>query len=426
MNEVAFSNIDDMLSLTAIVKSKQEEDERHNGTNFNIFKIMKMETDEVFLHSALIAELLNSNGTHNKGSQFLRLFLERMITKNVNFEFDVTTAKIEIEKSIGLIDLNYEGGGRIDIVISDKNDSVLIIENKIYANDQPGQLLRYKKYGQKHRNHAIFYLTLYGTLPDKLSVATLLENQDYFCISYKYDIVEWLNDCVKIASDQSFLRETLNQYIATINYLTNHPLNVFMVSELIKLLKKNNNFLYINEVTQAYEQLKIETQYYFWQDLIDAINLKLNGSIKLEKQFSDSQSPVFIKPEREVATSNLSLLKNIENISGNDFNIVLRFTFDNTGCYYGFMAYHILNKTNKHANENQFIPLVKYLKNLDFKKSDWHLGWKYFSPIIDFIRFNNQSAKLVVNESDSSYRKNLINDIAESITEDLMKLEKFI
>ena len=91
-----------------------------------------METDEVFLHSALIAELLNSNGTHNKGSQFLRLFLERMITKNVNFEFDVTTAKIEIEKSIGLIDLNYEGGGRIDIVISDKNDSVLIIALSVH------------------------------------------------------------------------------------------------------------------------------------------------------------------------------------------------------------------------------------------------------------------------------------------------------
>ena len=47
-----------------------------SGEEFNIFSVMSMEADEVFTHSALLAELLNPKGSHGLGSMPLQLFLK--------------------------------------------------------------------------------------------------------------------------------------------------------------------------------------------------------------------------------------------------------------------------------------------------------------------------------------------------------------
>lgn len=43
------------------------------GENFNIFKILRIETEEVFTHSRFLCELLNPKGSHGKGSLFLNI-----------------------------------------------------------------------------------------------------------------------------------------------------------------------------------------------------------------------------------------------------------------------------------------------------------------------------------------------------------------
>jgi len=43
------------------------------GENFNIFRILKVESSEVKTHSAFIAELLNPNGSHGQKDTFLKL-----------------------------------------------------------------------------------------------------------------------------------------------------------------------------------------------------------------------------------------------------------------------------------------------------------------------------------------------------------------
>lgn len=50
-----------------------------SGENFNIFSIMSMESDEVFTHSAIIAELLNPKGSHSLGTQPLELFYKTVV-----------------------------------------------------------------------------------------------------------------------------------------------------------------------------------------------------------------------------------------------------------------------------------------------------------------------------------------------------------
>ena len=47
------------------------------GEFFNIFNTLGLRTEEVRLHSAFLAELLNPQGTHGLSSLFLEAFLKR-------------------------------------------------------------------------------------------------------------------------------------------------------------------------------------------------------------------------------------------------------------------------------------------------------------------------------------------------------------
>jgi len=112
------------------------------GENFNVFRILKLESSEVRMHSAFLAELLNPNGSHGQKDAFLKLFLKSFCFKNnpINSE----SCKVEVEKHTGFINEQGTEGGRIDIVITDtESKHQIIIENKIYAGDQANQLFRY-------------------------------------------------------------------------------------------------------------------------------------------------------------------------------------------------------------------------------------------------------------------------------------------
>ncbi len=104
------------------------------GENFNIFRILKLESSEVRLHSAFLAELLNPKGNHGQKDTFLKLFVDIFCFKNN--PIDTESCRVVIEKHTGFISEDQTEGGRIDIIITDKSKNQIIIENKIYAGDQ--------------------------------------------------------------------------------------------------------------------------------------------------------------------------------------------------------------------------------------------------------------------------------------------------
>lgn len=116
--------------------------------DFNIFQITRIGEKEVTLHSRFIAELLNPRGTHKMDDVFLVHFM-KMINSHLerNHDFNqinnFSGINVYVEKSIGLINEDFTKGGSIDILLRFNNGNYLIIENKIYAGDQKGQLRRY-------------------------------------------------------------------------------------------------------------------------------------------------------------------------------------------------------------------------------------------------------------------------------------------
>lgn len=241
-------NIKHLLSRVSEISNKYDEFAKLTGENFNIFSVMRMESNEVKTHSAIIGELLNPKGSHGLEEKPLELFIELLknkfdrkkievdtsIKNESKFILEAKTSLAIVEKYIGNRNEDCTEGGRIDIIVQDNNGKALIIENKIYAIEQTNQLIRYYNH---LKDEPILYLTLYGNPPT--SAEGLIEGKHYFNISYRDDIVEWLEKCLKEAVEFPMLREVIKQYIYLIKKLTNQTTNNKMSEEVKQLISKN-------------------------------------------------------------------------------------------------------------------------------------------------------------------------------------------
>lgn len=217
------TNIETLLKQISeiVVKERiQQEEKRKRGENFNIFSVLGLSTSEVRLHSAFLGELLNPDGDHGLGDKVLEAFLSIIIQRvKPSFEFDIKSAKMRREYSIGAISEDYTEGGQIDLLIQDDKNHAIVIENKIYATDQKNQLLRYQNYAKKN---FLEYILLYLTLDKKEADESSTDNKvDYQCISYKDEILSWLDKCISIAALFPKVRETVAQYKLNLESILN-------------------------------------------------------------------------------------------------------------------------------------------------------------------------------------------------------------
>lgn len=209
-------------------EQKQLAEKRVRGELFNIFEVLGLTSNEVRTHSSLIAELLNPQGSHGMGAIPLSLFLEEINNSVREFDFDVENASVSIEHFIGHIDEHFEEGGRIDILVESSGKAILI-ENKIYADDQWKQLIRYNKYAKQtygNDNYVLLYLSLdrqsASDYSSKTATTVLEARQEYWPITYKEEIRSWLEACVSRVSDKPHLCVILRQYLNLILTLTSN------------------------------------------------------------------------------------------------------------------------------------------------------------------------------------------------------------
>ena len=258
------NDIINILNQVRIVSRKikeQRKEKFERGENYNIFNDLGFMSDEVHLHSMFLANLLNPKGSHGQRGKFLAAFL-KMLQKSFptisadSLELDTAIASVEVEKYIGR--QTDSEGGRIDIYLSDGKHSI-IIENKIYAGDQHHQMLRYWNYGLSQKGNdteksfVLIYLTLDGCSPSKESLGEDLKENDIVCLSYKSDIRGWLDRCVELASRTPLVRETINQYISTIDILTNNVMEDN--KDLLDILCKEENLDAVFDIIDSKENL---------------------------------------------------------------------------------------------------------------------------------------------------------------------------
>jgi len=208
---------------------KIERDAKDKGDNYNIFEILGAHKEDN--HSRFLANLLNPKGIHGCGHTFLELFFKKFLPDKSGIDF--SKCKVYREYPIA-------GGRRLDIYVNCNNFG-LVIENKIYADDQPQQLVNYNKFLESIplNDYRIFYLTLNGKKATEKSCC--VENSEHklyieykrlaYNKSYNYDndnennndgddselidkdILEWLKCCQEKVSEKRLILATLEQYL---------------------------------------------------------------------------------------------------------------------------------------------------------------------------------------------------------------------
>ena len=217
------NSIKELLSKLSDMHNAEQDrlqKEEKEGENFNVFSALNICSDEMRLHSRLLATLFNPKANHGLGNEFLRQFLVTAIKVDDNY---ITHCNESIaERYVG--EVTETTGGRIDIILEDGKHGI-IIENKIYACDQPNQLLRYYNYGVKQfgeNNFKLVYLTLDGSEPSSDSLGG--GHFDFIKLSYAQDILGLLEGLVT-TSPQKPIHRTIKDYITIIKQLTGQDMD---------------------------------------------------------------------------------------------------------------------------------------------------------------------------------------------------------
>lgn len=254
------NSIKELLSqLLPLHHAEQErlKKEKEEGKCFNVFSALNMCSDEVRLHSRLLATLLNPKANHGLGNEFLKLFL---IALGLPEDYITYCKEQIVERPIG--EVTETTGGRIDIILEDREHAV-IIENKIYAGDQPNQLLRYHNYGVKtfgKNNFKLVYLTLYGSDPSASSLGGAHFN--FIKLSYAQDILKLLEKLVK-TQPQKPVHSTVEDYITIIKQLTHQDMDTKYQQSIIEEAIKSDNIDVTSELLLLQKQIgdKLRSDY---------------------------------------------------------------------------------------------------------------------------------------------------------------------
>ena len=246
------NSIKDLFSqLLPLYHAEQErlKKEKEEGKRFNVFSALNMCSDEMRLHSRLLATLLNPKASHGLGNEFLKLFL---IALGLPEDYITYCKEQIVERTIG--EVTETTGGRIDIILEDRGHAV-IIENKIYASDQPNQLLRYYNYGVKtfgENNFKLVYLTLYDSDPSPYSLGG--EHFEFIKLSYAQDILKLLEDFVP-TQPQKPVHRTIKDYITIIKQLTHQDMETKYQQSIIEEAIKSDYIDVTSELLLLQKQI---------------------------------------------------------------------------------------------------------------------------------------------------------------------------
>lgn len=340
MNEIEKNNITNLLNNVSLISKKYEDLAEYTGENYNIFSVLGIYQDELS-HSAVIGDLLNNKGSHGQKDTFLNLFLKEINSFEEDSEqfkvlenFQSERSSVYIEKYIGKVDYLNGEGGRIDILINDGPNNI-IIENKVWAGDQEKQLVRYNN---QDKTAPIIYLTLDGKEPSPDSKENLILGKDYICLSYKLEIVRWLENCIKEMANKPFIRESLNQYLVLVKQITHQSYNKKMENEIIDLILLNKqNILSSKLIFENYNK---------------SINKLKNDQIKifiehLKKYYFKDEN---ISIERSMRFDGVFITFKTFELSDGLFDLGINLEFDNNWFFFCVVRKNHARKSNVNTN----------------------------------------------------------------------------
>ncbi|MGB6034671.1 MAG: PD-(D/E)XK nuclease family protein [Cryomorphaceae bacterium] len=293
--------------------------------DFDPFRFFKIGENKI---SEILAAFLKPDGRHGQGELFLDDFARRLEQKIKLLELselaikdapnaftlyqkaiiNLSKAQVKVEKPIDRIPDKNSGRRRIDIYIKLERYAIAV-ENKVWAKDQPDQMVDYKEFLKKHHPHSyvLVYLTPYGKMPSGVGMTEKewidgKADGSLCSMSYKNDILpmleSWEAKC-KAERVRFFIREFRNHLHVKFfggNHLT-------MTKSLEPIIR--DNAIATKELVKAY--LKLES------NLIDKIDHVSNGLSAQHKEKIEAFPSPYGNPTHYVVKKGIAVTSSVRN-----------------------------------------------------------------------------------------------------------------
>lgn len=269
-NSINIEKFKKIFNEYKVAKDKIEKDFKLDlNNNFNFFEAISDTYKKENLHSDLMKQILDPTTKEIGNISYLKSFLE--IIEVIDDFVDLRNVKVERERN------------RIDILISN-NENAIIIENKINnAPDQDKQLERYYKIVSKHKEvKKIVYITL--SSEDNGEPSNLNEYDDSNTIreklihlpavskdTQKKSLINWLDECIESTLKNNIGKIFLGQYKQLLAYLGGNLLMLESKKNCIKEIFNSAGL--VNDLIDMYKR-----RYDFICELI-AEELEIKGKV---------------------------------------------------------------------------------------------------------------------------------------------------
>lgn len=311
MSEKDFSeaDFDEFAKKFSDYLVKANESKKRGNNDYNPLKAVQSPNDEVNMHSGFLVSLLDTRGEHYQDDLFLKLFLQTLGLESWFGE----TKNAQVFKEYKNIDIYISNG-----------EKHIIIENKIWSDDQDGQIARYineihtnssDDESVSYENIAVVYLSPFGREPSPNSLCLkdknikwqikgdLLEFNEnkvkYKQISYEKDILAWIKECQKEVGNITSLNSALEFYKDIVEIITDKKDSKM---DIAGFFKEQKDFEIAFEISSNMD--KIANQYlikYFFnnmQEMLDnkkwVVELGDNDSVCIsDKEFYDNTDIFF-------------------------------------------------------------------------------------------------------------------------------------
>ena len=382
----------DHRSLLEAAKHLYERHEQgqHRGREvehqaFNLFSVLCKPHDEG-MHDRFLAALLDYRQPADGKRRNLEDFLDQVVGLE---NFDHRGAIVERQRYL------------IDILIHNPaSKQAVVIENKIYAEDQPKQLQRYHAamqrdgYDQPH----LLYLTLDGREPSADSAGDLPVD----CVSYREHIPNWLNSCLQRSDVDLGLRGSIHQYLYLIEDLAGRSLSEDYMKELTDLCLRDDNFALVSDLSEAVTELALDWLFLLW--------------LSIERELSKRDIPRKTKTKWDVAPNRIKRI--YQGNGGGDF-----------GLYYGFGTGALLAvESNRRktflgvkTDEKRYKSEEDYRRDHEALKRELggtgNSGWWPYQELLRPINPRDANRQQLKQLASEAYRREYAEQVADKVSE---------
>ena len=368
--------VGDVARAMEKLRAKNETQRKATKGRFNLFTVLRQEHDEAGLHTKYLVHLLDpsdqAESGHDCGGLFLDLFLKHVALKlRDSGEQDLADALGSLDSSKATVRgevtvVTHPGKkGRLDIIISCPGWGTIVIENKVWAREQEEQLSRYSNYLHREGgdNKLLLYLTPEG------GEANTTAGAEYGRISYRHEILSWLEDCLQATYQYVGINQSLQQYKHLVQAILGVHERAYMV-DVVNILRQHAGIIpHLGTLQAAIEPLRKEAWKVFFDEVVQSIEQQSGGEFVLHPW-----EPTRPCEDHHVYVENA----NWAIATGGKFDLVLESCPDWVALYVGVATHRQnvpLSDTDKSALEQLRLTTEKENKFVVAKIHEQMPGW---------------------------------------------------